>query len=414
MTKTNGSAKILLVSNNPSIVESTREVVGNAEFLNLIEDKVSSRILSKALVNTQPDVVLLDFDNLQQPFFLVYKLASEYPMFPSIAILPESKIENADRVVQAGANAYISFPYASPDELMSLMTDYVHLSGPKAIEQTPTMPSFTPSDHPANTFTVFSPKGGAGCTTIATNLAIGLHKTLKEDVLLIDGKHLFGHVALYLNLLTGNSITDLITHAGMLDQQLINQVVVRHKSGIHVLPSPNSVEGAESIEPADLFSVLQGIQDVFPNIVIDAGNHLDENTVTYMDASNKILLVLNPDLASMRDAKQFIEISSNLSYPKDKIMFVLNLMGRKEDIKREEIESILKMQIFGRIPADEDTALSSVNDGVPIIIKKPRHAISKAIFELVNELDFFIQTGKSESQEVENEPSVDEYLLPTQ
>ena len=95
-------------------------------------------------------------------------------------------------------------------------------------------------------------------------------------------------------------------------------------------------------------------------------------------------------------------------------MFVLNLMGRKEDIKREEIESILKMQIFGKIPADEDTALSSVNDGVPIIIKKPRHAISKAIFDLVNELEVFIQTGKNESHEVENEPSVDEYFLPTQ
>lgn len=412
MTNAYQPLEILLVSNNPSIIEATRKAVGKAEILNLVEDKVTSRVLTKAIVNTQPDLVLLDFDNLSQPFFLVYKLASEYPMFPSIAILPESKIDNADRVVQAGARAYISFPYTAPGALMDVIGDFIVVTEDEEI-QSSNQASFKPSDHPANTFAVFSPKGGAGCTTIATNLAIGLHKTLNEDVLLIDGKHLFGHVALYLNLLTGNSITDLIAHVGMLDHQLINQVVVRHKSGIHVLPSPNTVEGANGIRPEDLFSVLQSLQDAFPNIIIDAGNHLDENTVTYLDASDKILFVLNPDLASMRDAKQFIEVSANLSYPKEKILFVLNLIGRKEEIKREEIENILKMKIFGKIPIDEDIALSSVNDGVPIIVKKNRHPISKAIFDLVDELDFFIQTAKSEWREQESDPRAEDYLMPS-
>jgi pilus assembly protein CpaE len=398
MMKTNRPPEILLVSNNQEIIDSTRKSLKNSELLTLAEDKVSSRVLSKTLLKTQPDLVLLDFENLKQPFYLVYKLTSEYPMFPSIAILPEAKKDNADRVIQAGASAYIVFPYPSPDELLSLISEYVNFSKGEETQST-TAASFVPTDHPANTFAVFSPKGGAGCTTIATNLAITLHKTLKEEVLLIDGKHLFGHVALYLNLLTGNSMTDLIGQAGMLDQQLINQVVLRHKSGIHVLPSPNSVEGAQGISPEDLFNVLQELQDAFPNIVIDAGNHLDENTVTYLDASDKILLVLNPELASMRDAKQFMQISSQLSYPKDKILFILNLMGKKEELKREEIENVLQGNLTGKIPMDEDIALSSVNEGIPIVIKKSRHPISKAISDLVNELDFQIQTNKSEWHE---------------
>jgi pilus assembly protein CpaE len=398
MMKTNRPPEILLVSNNQEIIDSTRKSLKNSELLTLAEDKVSSRVLSKTLLKTQPDLVLLDFENLKQPFYLVYKLTSEYPMFPSIAILPEAKKDNADRVIQAGASAYIVFPYPSPDELPSLISEYVNFSKGEETQST-TAASFVPTDHPANTFAVFSPKGGAGCTTIATNLAITLHKTLKEEVLLIDGKHLFGHVALYLNLLTGNSMTDLIGQAGMLDQQLINQVVLRHKSGIHVLPSPNSVEGAQGISPEDLFNVLQELQDAFPNIVIDAGNHLDENTVTYLDASDKILLVLNPELASMRDAKQFMQISSQLSYPKDKILFILNLMGKKEELKREEIENVLQGNLTGKIPMDEDSALSSVNEGIPIVIKKSRHPISKAISDLVNELDFQIQTNKSEWHE---------------
>ncbi len=72
---------------------------------------------------------------------------------------------------------------------------------------------------------------------------------------MIDGKHLFGHIALYYNLRTSNSITNLIAHAGNLDERLIKQVVVRHTSGIHVLPSPNSIIEAQGIKPEDL---LQG------------------------------------------------------------------------------------------------------------------------------------------------------------
>ena len=239
---------------------------------------------------------------------------------------------------------------------------------------------------PTTTLSIFSPKGGAGSTTIATNLAISLYKKVKEDVLLVDGKHLFGHVTLYLNLLTGNSITDLIAHAGMLDEQLIKQVVVRHKSGIYVLPSPNAIAGAQGIRPEDLFKVIQGLQQVFPNIIIDSGNHLNDNTVTYLDSSDKILLVLGPDLAALRDVKQFLEIAASLSYPKDKILFILNQTGRKSDMQREEIENILKIKIFGKIPADDELALSSLNEGVPILMKKPRHPISRAITSITQDL----------------------------
>ncbi|MCJ7695975.1 MAG: hypothetical protein MUO40_11210, partial [Anaerolineaceae bacterium] len=230
-------------------------------------------------------------------------------------------------------------------------------------------------------------------------LAISLHKTLKEDVLLIDGKQLFGHVALYLNLRTGNSINDLITHAGMLDQTLIWQVIVKHISGIHVLPSPVSISEGQGIRPESLYSVIQSLQQIFPNIIIDGGNNLNENTVTYMDSSTKILLVLNPDIASMRDVRQFIEITATLSYPKDKTLLILNQSGRKADVKKEEIESILKMPIFGKIPADENLALSSLNEGVPIVLKSPHHSISKAYSSIAKELVKIIKSTKAEYQE---------------
>lgn len=384
MATMTGSAAILLVSTNPTIIEATRTILAEETLLDLINKDVTLENLFDIINETRPDIILLDFEFTKNPLDLVEMIVSEYINSSVVAILSESEIVNLDRVILSGARAFVQYPYQS-DKLVVTLTRVVellegkqsHLSQVDELEE---------DVETAYTLTVFSPKGGVGTTTIATNLAISLHKTLKKDVLLVDGKLIFGHVALYLNLLTGNSITDLIAHAGMLDQKLIEQVVVKHASGIFVLPSPNSITEAQGIGPENLFKVIQGLQQVFPIIVIDGGNDLNENAVTFMDSSEKILLALNPDLASMRDVRQFMEIAGTLSYPKDKTLLILNLTGRKADVKKEEIEDILKMEIYGKIPADENLALSSINEGVPILVKKPRHPISKAFIDIAKDL----------------------------
>ena len=385
---------ILLVSENPSVIESTRAALAKEKILELIDKKVTSKNLFPVIDETQPDVILLDFEFQQHPFDLVDKIVSKYSMCAVVAILSESEKVDSDRVLLSGARDIIQYPYQSDNLVITIKRVIELLEGSQAHSSpTPVLDTYV---KPMNTFTIFSPKGGVGTTTISTNLAISLHKTLKEDVLLIDGKHLFGHIALYCNLRTGNSITDLITNTGKLDERLIKQVVVQHTSGIHVLPSPNSIIEAQGIEPENLFKVIQSLQTVFPNIIIDGGNNLNENTVTYMDSSDKILLVLNPDIASMRDVRQFMDVSATLSYPKDKMLLILNLTGRKADVKREEIEKILNMKIFGKIPADGNIALSSLNEGVPILLKKPRHPISKAFSDITKELVKIMQTSETE------------------
>lgn len=396
MAKMTSFTSILLVSKNPSLIKATNSTLSKDGFLKLIERETSWENLFPIIAETEPDVILFDYEFSHHPFYLIDKIASEYPSSVLVTILPESQVTKSDQVVLSGARAFVLFPYRS-DNLILTIRRMEELAGRN--RQVPSLPLPSSEVKPTvkNIFTVFSPKGGVGCTTVATNLAISLQKALKEDVLLIDGKHLFGHVALYLNLRTGNSINDLITHAGMLDQGLIRQVVVKHISGIHVLPSPISISEGQGIRPESLYAVIQSLTQMYPNIIIDAGNTLNENTVTYMDSSDKILLVLNPDLASMRDVRQFLEITATLSYPKEKTLLILNQSGRKADVKKDEIESILKMDIFGRIPADENLALSSLNEGVPIILKSPHNSVSKAYNAISKELVKIIKNTKSES-----------------
>ena len=393
MANMNPAINILVVTKNPSITAAARKALEKKEGLNLIKKKVTSDNLFPLLTETQPDVILFDFAFQNNPVQLLKKIAANNSNSTLVAILSESEMVDSDKAAEAGVRDSVMYP--SQFDNLPATIENARISMKKGQAPSSQIPVSDADLQSQETITVFSPKGGVGTTTIAVNLAISIHKNQKEDVLLIDGKHLFGHIALFCNIRTGNSMSDLIAHVGMLDERLIKQVAVRHTSGIHVLPSPNSVTGAQGIRPENLYKVIQSLQQVFPHIVIDGGNDLNENTVTYMDASSKVLLVLNPDLASMRDAKQFVQIAETLSYPEDKTMFILNLTGRKTDVKGDEIEKILKTKIFGKIPSDENLAINCLNEGVPIILKKPHHAISKAYTEIAKELIKITENAKT-------------------
>jgi len=362
MPTNNPLKTILLVSNNQDLIETTRTNLGSNELYDLIAEMGNREKLSDIIAETQPKLILFDFDFDPEPIQFVQELINAYPQIAFLPILTEAHMANADQVMLTGARVFVKYPYQQDTLSLTVKRAIGYKQSEQAISELASTPE-APTKH-SHVFTVFSPKGGAGTTTFAVNLAISLHKQVKEDVLLIDGKLLFGHVPLHLNIRTGNSLTDLIPHLAMLDKRLIRQVVVQHVSGIYVLPSP--------------LSVLQALQLEFPHIIIDAGSHLNENSVTFMDASNKIMLVANPNIAALRDARQFMEVATSLSYPMDKIMLILYGAGKRLDIKQEEIENILKMKVFGIIPADGDQMRRSLNEGVPIVIMKPTCPISRA------------------------------------
>ena len=397
MTPDNPPATILVVSKNLEIIEATRSSLANESHLQLLEQHVTTKDLFSIINKAKPDIILLDSHFQDNPMGLVENMVSNFPESAVVAVLSQDELAQSDMIILSGARAFIIYPYQE-GKLAHTLNRVVELTSrvqPSATEKSAPEEGQQAERTDNRTITVFSPKGGTGTTTIATNLAICLHKAAKEQVLLIDGKHLFGHVSLYLNLRSGNSINDLITHASMLDQQLIDQVAVKHSSGINVLPSPNKISLAQDIRPDALFNVLQVLKAVYPYIVIDGGNHLDENTVTYLDSSDKILLALNPNLASMRDVRIFLEISDSLSYPRDKSLLLVNLAGHKAEIRHNEIEKIIKLPIFGTISADENLALSSLNDGVPILLKKPHHRISREYKKITKNLLKTFQAGLS-------------------
>src|SRR5690606_17634635 len=104
-------------------------------------------------------------------------------------------------------------------------------------------------------------------------------------------------------------------------------------------------------------------------VIVDMSKRLDDVTLNIMDSAERIVLVANPTLPSIKNVRIILDLFLALEYPSEKVMFLMNRVnpdtrGGRASIPIEAIENNLKRKIDGRIPLDERAFLSAVNQGV--------------------------------------------------
>jgi pilus assembly protein CpaE len=395
--------RIFTISSDKKIFDLVKTALKNEADYFFIDHQNSDDDLMECIEEFAPNCILLDYHNSIVPAVdLIDSISLQFPHIMILVLLSGTDLAEANRVMLAGARGFLAQPFTQA-ELLSALSRVRELHQRshrlKLTENVAELPAAA-----RGTFVVFSPKGGVGCSTVAINLAIALKEKLQQELLLMDGKLLFGDLDIMLNLKTPNSIADLVPHMGSLDEGLVRDVISEHVSGIRVLPAPIKPIAAQGIHPEDLHRLLTFVQNLYPNIVIDAGNFLNENAVTCMDACQRIILVINPDIASLRNASRFFEIChTTLSFPKEKILLVLNQHDQREGISREDVERALQVKVFATLPWDPQISLQSINRGVPVTMQGQNTPLRKAFKSMAENLAGMIGfNGSNNSSKAKN------------
>jgi pilus assembly protein CpaE len=360
-------------------------LTANGEF-ELVAEEAGTEKACQNVYAASPHIIVVDHQiEGESSLDLVDELALQFPDIPIVALLGDEDSLLAQQFLLAGVRAFMIKPFTQVN-LLSTLRRIHELEGRRRIAQPVNGDSHIEETEPLQILTVYSPRGGVGCSTLSINLAVALHEQFEARVLLLEGKLIFGHLALMLNFRPQNSIADLIPHAGALDDSLVEEVVSQHASGIHVLFSPSDLNVAQGIRPDDLYNVIKAVSRMYDIIVIDAGSFLSENTVTLMDASDRVLLVTTPDLASLHDTSRFIQLTGTLGFPAEKVLTVLNRAGMQGGVKNREIESALHQSLYARVSDGNAKVMRSLNRGVPLLFSSPSNKLSKEIRALALQL----------------------------
>lgn len=229
--------------------------------------------------------------------------------------------------------------------------------------------------------TVMSAKGGSGKTVTATNLALLLTRFEGKRVCLVDGDLQFGDVCLVLQLEPRFTMVNAAHELHHLDQDLLASLLTEHPSGVKVLAAPLEPAFADDITTAGLMQMIDMLRDMFDYVIVDTASSLDELLLSIIEVADRVLMVVDMDLPSVKNAKLALETLRLLKFQTQKIQLVMNRSNARARLDDKEIEGALKMEIAAAVPSDGAVA-ASVNEGRPVVESMPKSKIAKG-FESV-------------------------------
>lgn len=237
--------------------------------------------------------------------------------------------------------------------------------------------------------TVMSAKGGAGKTVTATNLAVLLAREPDASVCIVDGDLQFGDVCLVLQIEPKFTVVNAAAELHRLDADLMDSILARHPTGLRVLAAPLEPAFADDITTGALLQIIDVLNKMFDYVVVDSASILDELLLSLLERSDEVLMVVDMDLPSVKNAKLALETLRLLKYPTNKVQLVLNRSNAKARLDDKEIEGALKARIAARIPSDASVA-ASVNRGHPVVESAPKSKVAKGFEEV-----FTLVTGRA-------------------
>jgi pilus assembly protein CpaE len=386
MSPANKQIRVVALCDPGATQQQITEALNTENEFSLVDILASKEMLARQIRAAEPDILLVDSQlGNESTMDIIDDLALQFPSAAIVAILPTNDPLVAQQVMLAGARAFLITPF-SQINLISTLRRVTELEGRRIQSQAYIPTQLSEATRPLRSVTFYSPRGGTGVTSIAANTAIALAEETGKRVLLFEGKVFFGHLEVMLNLKVQNALSDLIPHASNLDENLIRDVVCPHPSGIHVLLAPSNAQIAQGIRAEDIYNIFVGVSRYYDYVVVDAGGPLNDISVTLMDATDRILLVTTPDLASLHDTSRFLQLSRSLSYPTEKILMILNKADSEGGVKLKDIEAVLHNQIYHQIANDPANVLRSINRGIPFLVYYPRSVASKSVQQLARNL----------------------------
>lgn len=233
--------------------------------------------------------------------------------------------------------------------------------------------------------TILSPKGGAGKTSVATNLAVGLAARHPRQVVLVDLDLQFGDVANVLRLAPTSTIGD-IAQKWPVDSANLKLSLTSHHSNLYTLCAPLNPAQADDITAEHVAGVLVTLRQSFRYVVVDTDPGLSERVLSALDLSDDIVLVCATEIPSIRGLQKALEALDVVGLTRASRHFLINRADAKVGIELPDIERSIGQRVDVEVPSSIDM-VRATNDGIPVMESQSNPAIVKAFTKLADVID---------------------------
>jgi len=327
----------------------------------------------KTVEQAAPALVFMDFDGAPDlGVSLARDLTRASPQLVPVGIGAPLSSEQLLQAMRAGLTEYLHKPVSA-----DAIAEAVERLRPRIMAD---------ADEPvtlARTLAFFSAKGGSGCSTVATNLAIELRRLTNKRTLLMDLDAELGEVSLLFGIQPQFNLVDLIQNFHRIDSELLGSYIEQHESGVHVLSAPYHPERAATIGAQELRQVLLYLRGEYDTVLLDTSKSFSPEALAAFEQCDEVYIVATVDLPSLRNIQRALPLLRRIM-PRglDQVHLIVNRYDPEDEISLKDVERSLNMKVFGTIANDYDSVIRSINSGKPALLSAPKSSYAKDIQNL--------------------------------
>jgi pilus assembly protein CpaE len=334
--------------------------------------RTRSEIDAEFILNQLPplsaDICFVDFDRHRAlAISLAERIHARLPETAIFAISSQSQPSAILEAMRCGCNEYL----VKPVDREQLTTAVVRIGARRKDKQDQTR---------AQVLAFLGAKGGCGVTTVVTQMGALLAKSFSRSALLVDLHPDFGDAALYLKLTKSRyHFFELLENTDRLDADLLESFLIRHSSGLEVIPAPEgSVGTGNATSTGALSSTLEFLRGRYEFILVDMPPSLNDDNLTVIRECDQLYLVAVAEVSAVRNVVRQLEYLAQKEIARDKVRVVLNRHHKSNVVNDAQIEKAIDQKIFWRVPNEYPQVVKTIHEGDPIA-QLPNSGVARSL-----------------------------------
>ena len=212
---------------------------------------------------------------------------------------------------------------------------------------------------------VVGAKGGVGASTIAHNLAWALAENTKVNTTLVDLDLSFGTTALDFNQEPTQTIADALLQPERADDAVIERLLAKASDRLSLFTAPASIGQIMDIPDESYMSVIDVVRRNVPFLVLDLPHVWSRWVQRTLVASDEVIIVCQPDLASLRNGKNYID-QLKAARPNDNPpRLIINMSGvpKRPEIPVKDFGAAIGVEPEVILPFEPELFGTAANNG---------------------------------------------------
>lgn len=242
---------------------------------------------------------------------------------------------------------------------------------------------------------VMGAKGGVGASTVAHNISWAIARNLDASTVVVDLDIAFGTAGLNFNQDPPQGIAEAVFAPERLDSNLLDRLLSRCSDNLALLAAPAILDRTVDLDEDALEQLLELLRASVPCIILDVPHQWSAWVKRTMLGADEIVIVAEPELASLRNAKNLVDLS-RATRPNDAVArLVLNRVGlpKRPEINAGEFSKALGIDVLSTIPFDAQLFGTAANNGQMIAEVQAGSKATEAFTQIASAL-----TGRGEAK----------------